>query len=106
MKRLSIILLTLLMLLPLAACGGDKSTSFGMVEGEDGSRAISVNGETYYDTGRAMPVEPDPSAIEYVEMPAGVDPEGTATAFAILEDGIAAVLIDEEWYEFSAEPEE
>ena len=65
----------------------------------DGSLAISIDGVTYYGIGEPIPVEPDESAIEYVEIPAG---GGAAiTAFARLEEGKRIVcLIDGEWYQF------
>lgn len=65
--------------------------------------AVCIDGVTYLDTGRAVPVEPDESAIEYVEIPAGASGV-SITAFAVLEEGEQIVcLVNGEWYEFTAE---
>lgn len=65
----------------------------------DGAIAICIDGVTYYGIGEPIPVEPDKSAIEYVEIPAGGG--ATITAFARLEEGKRIVcLIDGEWYQF------
>ena len=66
----------------------------------DDSIAICIDGITYYGLGEAVPVEPDESAIEYVQIPAGSD-GATITAFAKLEEGRMIVcLVDGEWYKF------
>ena len=72
---------------------------------EGGERpAIGLDGVTYYSTGRAVPVEPDESAVEYVEIPAGGGTDGMITAYARLEEGgLLVCRIDGEWYEFQAE---
>ena len=66
----------------------------------DDSIAINIDGVTYYGLGEAIPVEPDESVIEYVEVPAGSD-GAMITAFARLEEGKMIVcLVDGEWYQF------
>lgn len=66
----------------------------------DGALAICIDGVTYYGIGFPVPVEPDESAIEYVEIPAGHG-DATITAFARLEEGKLIVCrIDGEWYQF------
>lgn len=66
----------------------------------DGSLAINIDGVTYYGPGFPVPVEPDESAIEYVEIPAGYG-DAKITAFARLEEGkLIVCLIDGEWYQF------
>lgn len=65
----------------------------------DGGVVISIDGVTYYGIGEPIPVDPDESAIEYVEIPAGGG--ATITAFARLEEGKLIVCrIDGEWYQF------
>ena len=100
MKRIVFAVLCLGMVLALACCGTKEAES--AVVGGDTCPAICIDGVTYYDTGRAMPVEPDPSVIEYVEMPLGNSTNGKASAWAKLEGNTLAVLIGEEWYEFIA----
>lgn len=66
------------------------------------SPKIGIDGVTYICTGEAVPVEPDESAIEYVEIPVGG--EASITAFAKLEDGKLLVCrMDGEWYRFAEE---
>ena len=78
---------------------------------EDGSRTIRdvafcIDDVIYYSTGRAAPVEPDDSAIRYVEIPVGGANTKMIKAYAILEEGQSAVaLYDGEWYEFTAKNE-
>lgn len=67
---------------------------------QDDSISICIDGVTYYRLGEAVPVEPDESVIEYVEIPVGSDGT-TITAFAKLEEGQMIVcLVDGEWYKF------
>lgn len=62
--------------------------------------AIGIDDVTYINTGNAIPVEPDESVIEYVEIPVGGDSK--ITAYAWLNEGKTLVcLVDHEWYEFS-----
>lgn len=66
---------------------------------EDKSVSICIDGVTYFGIGMPAPVEPDESAIEYVEIPVGGD--ATITAFARLEEGKLIVCkINGEWYKF------
>lgn len=61
--------------------------------------SICIDGVTYFGIGMPVPVEPEESAIEYVEIPIGGD--ATITAFAKLEEGKLIVCkIDGEWYKF------
>lgn len=71
--------------------------------GDESRHAVCIDGVTYYDTGKAVPAEPDKSAIEYVEIPFGGEAAGTIKAFVRLEEGKTILcLIDNEWYEFAA----
>ena len=64
--------------------------------------AIGIDDMTYYDTGKEVPVEPDESVIEYLEVPVGAN--DVISAFARLDEGKTIVcLINEEWHEFAAE---
>lgn len=62
---------------------------------------IILDDVTYRCTGREVPVEPDESVVEYVEIPMGTS--GTISAFARLEGGKLVCLMNEEWVEFAAE---
>lgn len=67
---------------------------------EDTAISINIDGVTYYGLGYAIPVEPDESVIEYVEIPVG-DGDVRIKAFARLEEGkMIACLVDNEWYTF------
>lgn len=68
-------------------------------EKELGDTPIIIDGVDYTNTHEAVPVEPDESAIEYVEIPVGGG--STISAFARLEEGALMVCrIDGEWYKF------
>ena len=101
MKKMITIVLCLLLTLSLVGCG--KNDDEGVVVGGDTCPAVCIDGVTYYDTGKAVPGEPDESVIEYVEIPLGGGAVGTVEAFARLEEGKMIVcLINHEWYEFVA----
>ena len=105
MKKITAMMLCLLMVLSLAGCGRSKS-------GGDQLATINVNGINYYSTNAAVPVEVDDSVIKYTTSYAenGVptkDGEAnfnrdTGTPYAVLEDGMVVVMIDNEWIEFKA----
>lgn len=72
------------------------------VVGGNAGPAVCIDGVTYYDTGKAVPAEPDESAVEYVEIPFGGETAGTIKAFVRLEEGkMILCLIDDAWYEFA-----
>ncbi len=101
MKKMITIALCLMLTLSLVGCG--ENDDEGVVVGGDTCPAICIDGVTYYDTGKAVPVEPDESAIEYVEIPLSGGAVGTVEAFARFEEGKMIVcLINNEWYEFVA----
>lgn len=86
---------------------GGSGTSHG-----DYPATIMVNGTNYYSTNNAVTVEVDASAIQYTTSYAenGVPKKGgeanfnrdTGTPYAVLEDGMVVVMIDNEWIEFKA----
>lgn len=99
MKKIIAMVLCLVIALSLIGCG--KNNKEGGVVGDDTCPAVCIDGITYYDTGKAVPVEPDESVIEYVEIPLGGGAVGNIEAFARLEEGKMVVcLINNEWYEF------
>lgn len=61
---------------------------------------ICIDNIFYHNTGIEVPVEPDESVIEYVEIPVGGG--ASITAFARVENGLVC-QIDSEWYQFAAE---
>ena len=105
MKKITAMMLCLLMILSLAGCGRSKS-------GGDYLATINVNGINYYSTNAAVPVEVDDSVIKYTTSYAenGVPTKDgaenfnreTGTPYAVLEDGMVVVMIDNEWIEFKA----
>jgi uncharacterized lipoprotein YehR (DUF1307 family) len=104
MKKWIAIILCLVMAISLAGCGRSK--------GGDYPATIMINGTNYYSTDNAVPVEVDESAIQYTTSYAedGVPKKDgevnfnrdTGTPYAVLEDGMVVVLIDNEWIEFKA----
>lgn len=72
----------------------------------NGYPPFCIDGVTYCDTGKGpVPVEPETSLIEYVEIPMGSASEDCLTAYVIVGDGTAYALIGEEWYLFAAAEE-
>lgn len=92
--KLIVIALCLILMLSLAGCTGK-------LHGKKGDTAVRIADAVYADTGKAVPVEPDESAVVHTEF---FTDDGTKiTAYAILEDGrLLVCLIDNEWIEFQA----
>ncbi len=109
MKKAVAMLLCLVLALSLVSCGKKEGKA---VEDSKSSDCTAFNSEgvkigidniTYVCTGMQVPIEPDESAIEYVEIP--VKGNSDITAFArIHEDNedYLVCLIGEEWYKFIA----
>lgn len=105
MKELTSVGLSIMLLLSLGACSSHRSGDY--------PAAIMVNGTSYYSTNKAVPVEVDESAIKYTVSYAddGVPKKDgetnfnreTGNPYAVLEDGMVVVLIDNEWIEFKAD---
>lgn len=104
MKKTIALVFCIILALALVGCGTSK--------GGDYPATIMVNGTNFYSTNNAVPAEVDDSVIQYTTSYAenGVpkkDGEAnfnrdTGTPYAVLEDGMVVVLIDNEWIEFKA----
>ena len=105
MKKIAVMMLCLLMILSLACCGRRKS-------GGDYPATINVNGTNFYSTNVAVKIEVDDSVIKHTTSYAenGVPAKdgeanfnrNTSTPYAVLEDGMVVVMIENEWIEFKA----
>ena len=103
MKKWMATIISLFIALSLAGCAS---------KGGDYPATIMVNGIYYYSTNNAVPIEVDESEIKYTISYAedGVPKkEGeanfnrdTGAPYAVLEDGMVVVFIDNEWIEFKA----
>ena len=107
MKKCVSAVLCLLLALLLAACGAVGSDKTDTKPDEEPMK-IGIDDVIYVSTGMAVPAEPDPSTVEYVEIPVGG--EYPIEAFARIEDGgetYLLCLMNDEWIRFDAEqPEE
>ena len=102
MKRLITLVLVLVCVLTLAGCGKSNNGDY--------PATIMVNGTNYYSTDNVVPVEVDESVIQYTTSYAenGIpQKDGEAnfnrdleTPYAVIEDDMVVVLIDNEWVEF------
>ena len=74
---------------------------------KDGDTTVKINGIVYYNTKKAIPVEPDESVIVNEELSLnGSLTDEKITAYAFISDeqlgDILVCLIDGEWYQFIA----
>ncbi len=74
---------------------------------KDGDTTVKIKGVVYYNTQKALPVEPDESVIVNEELPLdGSRADEKITAYAFISDeqlgDILVCLIDGEWYQFIA----
>ena len=72
-----------------------------------GNTTVKIMGVVYYNTKKAIPVEPDESVTVNEELPLeGSITDEKITAYAFLDDeqlgDILVCLIDGEWYQFIA----
>ena len=74
---------------------------------KNGDTTVKIKGVVYYNTQKALPVEPDESVIINEELPLdGSRADEKITAYAFISDDqfgdILVCLIDGEWYQFIA----
>ena len=74
---------------------------------KDGDTTVKINDVVYYNTKKAIPVEPDESVIVNEELPLdGSRADEKISAYAFINDeqlgDILVCLIDGEWYQFIA----
>ena len=104
MKKLMVSVLALVCVFAMAGCGKSNVGDY--------PATIMVNGINYYSTDNAVPVEVDESVIRYTTSYAedGVPrKDGEAnfnrdlgTPYAVIEDDLVVVLMDNEWIAFKA----
>lgn len=104
MKKLMASVLALVCVVAMAGCGKSNVGDY--------PATIMVNGINYYSTDNAVPVEVDESVIQYTTSYAedGVPrKDGEAnfnrdlgTPYAVIEEDVVVVLMDNEWIEFKA----
>ena len=104
MKKLIALVLALVCVLAMTGCRKSNNGAY--------PATIMVNGLNYYSTNRAVPVEVDESVIQYTTSYAenGIpQKDGEAnfnrdlgTPYAVIEDNLVVVLMDNEWIEFKA----
>ena len=95
MEKLIAMVICTILVVALVGCSTSKDGNY--------PATIMVNGTNFYSTNNAVAVEVDDSVIQYTTSYAenGV-PKDTGTPYAILEDGMVVVLIDNEWIEFQS----
>ena len=104
MEKLIAMVICTILVVALVGCSTSKDGNY--------PATIMVNGTNFYSTKNAVAVEVDDSVIQYTTSYAenGVPKKygeanfnkDTGTPYAILEDGMVVVLIDNEWIEFKA----
>lgn len=104
MKKVITTVLCLMFVLSFAGCG----TKNAVVEkAKDGDKTVKIEGIVYYNTKKAVPVEPDESVVVKEELPLEGSLSGEKiTAYAFMNDDqpgdTLVCLIDGEWYQFAA----
>ena len=98
MKKIIAIMLCLAAVCSLVGCGS-------LTNKKGGNTTVRIDGVEYYDTGEAVPVEPDGSAIVNKELPLNGSSSGEKiTAYAFIGEKGAGdtlvCLIGGEWYRF------
>lgn len=91
MRKVIAMLFGLLMIISLVGCGSNEKQH---------NTTIQIGDVMYYNTGDAVPVEPDESAIVDAHLSEGDEMK----AYAIINPGdvdeMVVGLIDGEWYKF------
>ena len=98
MEKLIAMVICTILVVALVGCSTSKDGNY--------PATIMVNGTNFYSTNNAVAVEVDDSSYAENGVPKK-DGEAnfnkdTGTPYAILEDGMVVVLIDNEWIEFKA----
>ena len=98
MKKMIASVLCLVLALSLVGCGSNKDKKSEKKGEED--TTVKIDDVVYYNTKKAVPVEPDESAIVNAELPLyGSMSDEKITAYAFTDDTLFC-LIDGEWYQF------
>ena len=90
MEKLIAMVICTILVVALVGCSTSKDGNY--------PATIMVNGTNFYSTNNAVAVEVDDSVIKK-DGEANFNKD-TGTPYAILEDGMVVVLIDNEWIEF------
>jgi len=107
MKKITIMVICIAFVLSLAGCGNktaESGTSQKSVieKAKEGDTTVKIEEIVYYNTKKAIPVEPDESVIIKEELPLDGSVSGERiTAYAFTDD-ILVCLIGGEWYQFIA----
>ena len=98
MKKMIALVLCLVLALSLVGCGSNKDKK--SEEKGEGDTTVKIDDVVYYNTKKAVPVEPDASIIVNAELPLNGSLSGKKiTAYAFTDDTLVC-LIDGEWYQF------
>ena len=103
MKKIIALVLCLVLALSFVGCGSNKNQK--VEEKGEGDTTVKIEDVVYYNTKKAVPVEPDESVIVNAELPLYGSISGkkiTAYAFISVEKpgDTLVCLIDGEWYQF------
>ena len=100
MKKMVATALCLLLALSFVGCGSNTEKKGG--EKKEGDTTVRIGDVVYYNTKKAVPVEPDECVIVNAELPLGGSTSGEKiTAYAFMDDTLAC-LMNGEWYQFAA----
>jgi len=103
MKKIIVMALCLVLVLALVGCGSNKDKKD--VDKKDGDTTVKIEGIVYYNTKKAISLEPDESIIVNEEIPLNGSLSGEKiTAYAFISDeklgDILVCLVDGTWYQF------
>ena len=103
MKKIIVMAFCLVLVLALVGCGNNKDKKD--IEKKEGDTTVKIEGIVYYNTKKAISLEPDKSVIVNEEIPLNGSLSGEKiTAYAFISDeklgDILACLVDGAWYQF------